>query len=145
MKKTVLTLFLSFIILTMNTSCLGYSQTWLTVRITGVKDLTGASWEAGAFAYDRLDEGILAGDRGIIDSTYVETVLKTPDENLQITPDAEEKNFVRGEQVYIGARIIQGETVWETEFLKYVTVMSEGIVYLSFSEMVEKDTRPLQE
>lgn len=117
----------------------------VVVRITGIESVYGAEYEVGAFSYNKLSEGLLAGAKGIIYDSVTNDVLKEVSESYEYSSSAPEKQFVRGEELYIGARIIHNGKVYETENLELITVREENIVYISFNDMVEKDTRPLQQ
>lgn len=135
LKLTFLT-FLNIVLLSCN-----FDQTNLTVRITGVDSIQGADYEVGAFAYDNLNEGILAGHKGLIYKNVTEDKLRVVGESMEYDPSAQYKFFTRGEEVYLGARIIYNGTSYETEFLEKIEVQPNEIAYISFSKMVKKDTR----
>lgn len=135
--KLFLVSFISIITLSCN-----MDKTNITVRITGIENIQGADYEVGAFAYNNLNEGILAGSAGIITSTITDDKLRVVSESKTYDPNAEYRDFVKGEEVYIGARIIYNGTCYETENLEKIEVQPNEIVYISFSKMIEKDSRP---
>ena len=130
--------------LTLFTSCDLNGKNTITVRITGTQNIVGAEYQVGAFSYDRLDEGVLGAYIGKMDGSVTEDVLKEINESFDYDPNAANKEFLFGEEVYIGARVIHNEVVYETEFLELITVENENIIYISFNDMIEKDSHDLQ-